>query len=183
MTALICIDYLSRGKCKVDLNSKKLNGLAFRRIVAKLGVHKLHYPCRIFTDGCCSIAHVELAASLMGIDHQYIPPHQQSLNEAEKVAGQSWASARALMEHAQAPDRLFARCVDYVMYVDWRVATTAGRSWLTPYEICKGVTPSISKLHRWYTKCNVTVPKSKRRALAKKGLHNQRTESGRLIGF
>jgi hypothetical protein len=53
------------------------------RIIAKLGVHKLDYPCRVFTDGCGSMAHVELAASLMGIDHQYVPPHQQSLNEAE----------------------------------------------------------------------------------------------------
>jgi hypothetical protein len=87
------------------------------------------------------------------------------------------------MKHAQIPGHLFAKCVDYVMYVDWRMATTAERSWSTPYEICKGVTPSIAKLHRWYTKCNVTVPKSKRKALAKRGLHNHRAESGRFIGF
>ena len=128
-------------------------------------------------------AHVELAASLMGIDHQYIPPHQQSLNEAEKVVDTCWASARCLMDHSQAPDNLFAKCIDYVMYVDWRMATTAERSWLIPYQIAKGVTPSVARLHRFYTKCNVTVPKSERRALAKKGLHNQRAEPGRFIGF
>ena len=183
ITAFIFIDYLSRAKCKVDLRSKQLNGLAFRRIIAKLGIHKLPYPCRIFTDGCGSMAHVELAASLMGIDHQYIPPHQQSLNEAEKVADTCWASARCLMDHSQAPDKLFAKCIDYVMYVDWRMATTAERSWLTPYQIAKGVTPSVARLHRFYTKCNVTVPRSKRKLMAKKGLHNYRAEPGRFIGF
>ena len=31
VTSLIFVNYLSRAKCKVDLHSKKLNGLAFRR--------------------------------------------------------------------------------------------------------------------------------------------------------
>ena len=115
VTALIFIDYLSRAKCKVDLRSNTLNDLAFRRIISKLGVHTLPYPCRIFIDGCGSMAHVELAASLRGIDHQYIPPHQQSLNEAEKMAETCWVSARCLTDHSQAPDVLFAKCIDYVM--------------------------------------------------------------------
>jgi hypothetical protein len=32
------------------------------------------------------MVHVEDAAEKCGVDHAYIPPHQQSLNEAVKVA-------------------------------------------------------------------------------------------------
>ncbi len=43
--------------------------------------------------------------------------------------------------------------------------------------------PLISKLHRFYTKAFVTVPKSKRKALANKGVLNVRGEDGRFVGF
>ena len=42
---------------------------------------------------------------------------------------------------------------------------------------------SIAKLHRFYTRCFVALPKSKRKALSDKGLHNLRVEPGRSIGF
>jgi hypothetical protein len=51
-----------------------------------IGAHKLDYPCRVLSDSCGSMAHVKTMATRIGIDHAYIPPHQQSLNEAEKVA-------------------------------------------------------------------------------------------------
>ena len=46
-----------------------------------------------------------------------------------------------------------------------------------------GSQPSILKMHAFYTKCFVAVPKSKRDALAAKGLHNYRAEPARFLGF
>jgi hypothetical protein len=181
--ALIFIDFKTRFKTKVDLTSKVNNGNAFAQIISMTGAHKLDYSCRVLTDGCGSMAHVKTMATRMGIDHAYIPPHQQSLNEAEKVADQMWAAARAHVIHAQAPNAVFSLAVDFSMYADMRTATTDTRDWLTPYEMIKGVQPSIAKLHRFYTKAFVTVPKSKRKALAKKGVLNIRGEDGRFVGF
>ena len=113
--------------------------------------------------------HVEQAASKVGIDHVYIPPHQQSLNEAENVADQMWAAARAHILHSNAPDKLFGKAVDFPIYSDIRTTTTANRGWLTPYEIVRGSPPSIAKMHVFFTKAFVVVPKSKRKALAAKG--------------
>ena len=182
-TALIFIDYKTRVKSKVDVRSKKHNGKAFSRIVALFGIHKVGYPCRVYSDGCGSMVHVKNAAVRMGIDHAYTPPHMASLNEAEKVADRDWESARTHMLRSRAPDNLFALCVDFVMHVSMRMATTSSRSWKTPYELVRGVQPDVSKLHRWYTAVNVLVPKSKRAALAKKGLHNLRGQPGRFVGF
>ena len=183
VTALVFIDYKSRLKLKVDLSSKKHNGSAFEKMVALIGAHKQPYHCRVFTDGCGSMKHVADCAQRMGIDHQYVPPHQQSLNEAEKVCDHAWESARALMVHSAAPEQYFALAVSYVLYVDARSATTSNRDWLTPFEMAKEVRPDIARLHRFYTRCYVTVPKAKRKQLAKKGLHNVRAEPGRLLGF
>ena len=183
VTTLLFVDYKTRAKYKVDLRNKTENGRAFSRIVSFFGIHKLDYHCRVFTDGCGSMVHVEDTAEMCGVDHAYIPPHQQSLNEAEKVADQSFASARALMVHSKAPDKLFGKALDYVLYTDFRTATTASREWKTPFEMVRGIQPSITKLHRFYTRCFVGVPKSKRKALADKGLHNLRAEPGRFIGF
>lgn len=180
--AFIMCDYKTTAKFKIDLTTKKDNGNAFRRIVTMLGVHKLPYNCRIMSDGCGSMEHVALAAALLGIDHAYIPPHEQSLNEAEKVCNFMWAAARALLLHSKAPLTLLSEAVSYAMYVDLRTATTASRQWLTPYEQIKGMPPTILKLHRFYTRCYVSVPKSKRKKLVKKGLLD-RSESGRFIGF
>ena len=94
-TAFIFICYKTRAKASVALHRKTENGKAFKRIVARHGIHKLTYPCRVYSDGCGSMKHVEDDASQVGIDHAYIPPHQASLNEAEKVADHMWASARA----------------------------------------------------------------------------------------
>ena len=121
------------------------------------------------------------AASALGIDHQFIPPRQQSLNEAEKVADTIWADARAAITHHNAPDHLFSLMVDYAMYTDIRTATIASRGWKTPYELSRGTQPSITKLHRPFTRCFVQVPKSKRKQLASKGLHHMRAEPGRQI--
>ena len=182
-TTLLFVCHKTRAKYKIDLRSKIENGQAFRKIVSEFGVHKLDYHCRVLSDGCGSMRHVEEAAGVCGVDHAYIPPHQQSLNEAEKMADQSFASTRALMTHSKAPDNMFGKALEYVLYTDFRTATTESRGWKTPFEMVKGSTPSIARLHRFYTRCFVTVPKSKRKTLAKKGLHNLRAEPGRFIGF
>jgi len=119
----------------------------------------------------------------MGIDHQYIPPHEQSLNEAEKVCDQIWAAARALLHRSNAANELFPYAVDYAMYVDLRMATTSSRNWLTPYEMIKGVPPTITHMRPFYTSCAVKVPKSRRQVLEKKGDAVSRAEMGRFIGF
>ena len=71
------------------------------------GIHKLPYSCRVYSDGCGSMNHVASMASMLSIDHQFIPPHQQSLNEVEKVADSTWADARAATIHHKAPNAWF----------------------------------------------------------------------------
>ena len=123
-----------------------------------------------------------MAANLMGIDHAFIPPHMQSLNEAEKICYVIWDDAAAVMHTSRAPSRLFAEAVSFSLYIDMRTATTASRGFLTPYELIKGTQPSILKLHRFYTLSYVALPRQKRKALAKEGFTG-RAETGRLLGF
>ena len=48
------------------------------------------------------MVHVEIAAVMMGIDHIYIPPHEQSLNEAESnICNNTWDDAYALMARSK----------------------------------------------------------------------------------
>jgi hypothetical protein len=183
LTCFLLVCYKTRMKAKVDLHSKTENGVAFQRIVALHGVHKLDYSCRVWTDGCGSMNLVKAAASRAGLDHAFVPPHQQSLNEAEKVCDQMFAAARAHMVHSQAPDSLFSKAVDFAIYSDARTSTTESRGWVTPYEAVQGQQPDVRKMHRFYTRCFVTVPASKRKELAKRQLHNYRSEPGRFIGF
>ena len=83
--AFVLIDVKTRAKFKIDQTSKTQAGLSFSRIMAMNGVHKLPYKCRIYSDGCGSMKYVEKHATRMGIDHAYTPPHEASLNEAEKT--------------------------------------------------------------------------------------------------
>ena len=182
-SCLILVDYKTRTKHKIDIHKKTENGKAFKRIVAREGIHKLPYQCRVYTDGCGSMKYVLDTAVALGIDHQYIPPHQQSLNEAEKICDSVFAEVRAVMDFHQAPDSLFGLMVDYAMYTDIRTSTTASRGWMTPYEMTRGSKPYIGKIHRPFTRCYVQVPKSKRKSLAAQGLHNLRAEPARLVGF
>ena len=180
---LLFVDHKSRMKAVAEVKAKSDNGTAYNGMVSSFGIHKVNYSCRVYSDGCGSMVHVKQCATKMGIDHAYVPPHQQSLNEAEKVVDQIFGSARALMARSQAPDKYFGFAVKYSVYVDARTATTSSRAYKTPYELSRGIVPDISRLHRFWTACFVQVPKSKRRALAKKGLHNLRAEPGRFVGF
>jgi hypothetical protein len=166
-TAFILYDLKTTAKFKVDTTTKADNGYCFQSIMAMNGVHKLPYHCLVISDGCGSMVHVEAAACLAGLNHQYIPPHEASLNEAEKICLLMWDAAAAVMARAQVPEHagLFAKAVDFAMYVDLRTATTASRGYLTPYEMIKGIKPDISKLHRFYTRAFVTMPRQKRQYL------------------
>ena len=178
--AFVLYDLKSTAKFKCDLYSKSHNGSTFRSIVAQNGIHKLPYVCLVLADGCGSMMHVEVAAVALGINHQYIPPHEQSLNEVESICNITWDDAAVIMLQSGAPLALFAKAVDFAMYVDMRAATTASRGFLTPYEILKGSPPDIRKLHRWYTAAFVTVPRSKRKQLARSGFVGH-AEAGRFL--
>ena len=180
--AFVLIDYYSQAKCKIDVATKTHNGKAFLRIMAMNGVHKLPYQCHIWIDGCGSMDHVRNAATRAGIDHAYTPPRDPSLNEAEKVCNFMWAAARAHLGASNASTMLFAEAVDYAIHMDMRIAITVTRGWKTPYELIKGAMPCLNLLHRWYTKCCVNVPVSKRKYLEKQGFIDQ-AEPGRLIGY
>ena len=56
-----------------------------------------------------------------------------------------------------------ALAVGHICYMKNRMATTARREWLTPYEIIHGHAPSIVHCMPFYTKAFVHVPKDKRR--------------------
>ena len=63
-----------------------------------------------------------------------------------------------------------------------RSATTVERGYFTPYEMIKGMEPSILKMHRFVTLAFVALPRQKRKMLAKK-VFLGRAEMGRLLGF
>ena len=181
-TSLLLYDLASTAKFKVDIFKKTENGMALREMIALNGVHKLPYKCTVYSDGCGSMVHVEIASALMGLNHAFIPPHEQSLNEAEKICLTMWDDAAAIMTRSKAPEYLFNEAVSYAMYIDLRSSTTASRHYKTPMEIIKGVKPDISKLHRFYTMSYVCVPRQKRKKLAKQGFVG-RAEPGRLMGY
>ena len=119
----------------------------------------------------------------MGINYIAIPPHSQSLNEAERIADRLWACARIQMISTETDDKHFAYGMDMACYVKLRMATTAHRNWLTPYDILRGVKPSIAHLQPFFTKAFVQVPKSKRAKMKEWGQPHQRAEIGHLIGY
>ena len=166
--AFVLYDLKSTAKFVADVQFKAHNGNAFRRIMALNGVHKLPYHCTVYTDGCGSMVHVEVAAVAMGNDHVYIPPFEQSLHEAEKSCYFIWDDAAAIMQESKAPEKHFNSAVQFACYADMRSASTASSGYKTPYEMIKGVQPSILKMHRFFTLAFVALPRQKRKQLAKK---------------
>ena len=61
---------------------------------------------------------------------------------------------------------LARQLADFAIYSDIRTATTASRGWLTSYEMVRGSPPSVAKMHVFFTRAFVAVPKSKRKAPA-----------------
>ena len=181
--ALVFYDVKSSTKDMVPLFAKLHNGRGFRDLMALYGVAKLPYKCTIYTDGCGSMAHVREVALSLGIDHQYIPPHEQSLNEAETVIKLMWDSGRTLLQKSNLPANLMAMAVKHSCYVDFRMAVSARRGITTPHTIVAGHAPNIGHLMPFGSKVWVTSPKAKRMALKAKGDYNSHAELGRLVGY
>ena len=76
-----------------------------------------------------------------------------------------------------------AMALSYVCYMHCRMATTATRGGITPYEIIKEQRPSIRHCYPFGTKAYVLVPKENRVKMSKKGLGHIRAEIGRIVGF
>ena len=181
--AFIAICVKTRAKFKVDVTRKDQNGWAWSTIASSNGLHKLSYKVTVCSDGCGSMAHVANACVRMGMNHQYIPPHEQSLNEAEQVCDRIWAAARTLILHTGQSNSLMYKAVEYAMYVDLRMATGPSRGWLTPYEMMKGTTPNIQHLRPFNVLTFVTATKGKRIKLINAGHPELRAEQGRLISY
>ena len=143
-TTLMILDLASDAWFKYDQTSKVQHGDSFRKFVATNQIHVLDYPRMVYTDGCGSMKHLRTAATKCGINHTYIPAYTQSLNEAERIADRAFAAARVHLASTGAPPEHMIYALDHVCYMKLRMATSARRGWLTPYEIIKGKRPSIS---------------------------------------
>ena len=168
---------------KIDLKSKKANRSAMMWIIAKFGVHKLPYSCTVYSDGCGSMIPVSKVVVQTGLNHVFIPPYEQSLNEAEQVCDKGFAVARTLLTRANAPDSLMWAALDMALYTHNRMSTTKLRGYKTPYEMVYGSKPSITHMRPFWTRAFAHVPKDKRRYMQQKGMSRSRAEIGRLIGY
>ena len=173
----------SGAKFKYDARSHTASGRCFRAHAAKHGVHLMPYSCTIYTDNCGSMNHLKDAAIEMGINHCFTPPHEQSLNEAEKVVDQVESVARVLMTSTGAPSTLRSFAISYVMYVDLRMASAASKGGLTPYESIVGQKPRVDHMRPWFCKTYVTASPNRRKALRAQGQMNVRAEPGRFLGY
>ena len=170
-------------KFAYDAKTHKSAGLCFQTHVSKHGIHKLPYPVTVYSDGCGSMNIMRDAAIRLGINHVFTPPHEQSLNEAEKVVDQLFSVARALMIQKNVPPKLFRFAVKYAMYVDLRMASSVSKGGKTPYEAITGSPPDVSHMRPFYSKTYVTAPKAKRAQLLKQGNHHARAEVGYFLGY
>jgi hypothetical protein len=161
LIAFVLVDLATNAIYKVDVHSKMSNGLAFRKIVAENGIHKLPYKCSVFVDGCGSMQYVKDTAISLGINYQPTPPYDQSLNMAEKAIDVIFGDARTMMAADGGEEvwgRYYPQAVDYACYVHFVMATTAERKYKTPYEQIKGVVPDVSHLRVMFTECFPKFP-------------------------
>jgi hypothetical protein len=147
---------------KVDVKSKAHNGRAFRKLVADEGIHKLPYKCTIYADNCGSMVHVSQTATSLGINFQPLPPKDQSLNLAEKAIDIVVHAAVGHLLQSKRHSKYFPQAVDFACYSHNRMATTALRGWITPFEALKGCTPDVSHMWSFGTVCYVVVDKPNR---------------------
>ena len=112
-SSFVLLDMASDAWFKADETSKTQHGESFTKIMVQNGVHLLPYHCTVYRDGCGSMKHVENAAIRLGINCIAIPPYEQSLNEAERIADRAFAAARVhLTETAALPSHM-AMAVDH----------------------------------------------------------------------
>ena len=169
--------------CNSRDTNKKQHPESLAKIIIENGVHLLEYPRTVYTDGCGSMIPVRARAIRLGLNATQIPPHEQSLNEAERIADRAWAIGRTYLVAKDAAENLQALAVEYACYMKLRMATTASREWKAPLEIIDGKKPDITHCVPWYTTANVLVPKTKRSSMISRGLGNLRAETGALVGY
>ena len=120
----------------------------------------------------------------MGLNYVPIPPHEQSLNLAEKAIDLMWQAGAASLVDSRIKDKFYPQAVDCACYTHMRMATTLERDYRTPYETITGSTPSVSHLRPFGRVCYVAIPKSKRAKIRKKSQGGlQRGDIGVFIGY
>ena len=139
---LVFVDKAGFGIHVRDVHSKAENGKAFRQIITSLGIDKLPYKCTVFADNCGSMKHVEEAVE--NIAFEPLPPKDHELNLAEKAIDIIFHAANALLIHSGRHTKYFNLAVQHACYTHMRMATSASRNWITPYEYYKGEQPNIS---------------------------------------
>ena len=105
--------------------------------------------------------HVRDAVSTLGTDHQFAPPHQQALNEAEKVADTGTVCARAdaqpslstMLRTTYFRSWLITQCTLTSGLQQLPIAIEDGR--LHVYELSRSTQPPIIKLHRPFTRTKI----------------------------
>ena len=80
-TAFVFVDVKTQIKCKIDLHSKKDNGIALKTIITLCGAHKLPYKCTVYSDGDGAMKYVKEAAEDMGICYRPLPPYDHASSE------------------------------------------------------------------------------------------------------
>ena len=182
-TSFVLVDIHSNARFKEDASSKKDFPRCITKIIVENGIHLLPYDRTLYTDGCGSMVNVKNTVLQMGINHIFIPPHSQSLNEAEKICDRTWAAARVYLCGTGAQPQHMSLAVDYVLYMHNRMANGSHREYKTPYELIRSQKPSIAHCRPFFTLTHVTVPKAKRAQMKKNGLPFHRAETGRLVGY
>jgi hypothetical protein len=162
LVAFVLVDLKTLAIFKVDVRSKKHNGLALRKLLSENGVHKLPYKCTVYADNCPSMAHVQATTISMGLDFQPLPPKDQSLNLAEKAIHIVFYGAVAHLVESKRDTKYFPQAVDFACYSHMRTATTESRAYLTPFEAIKGVLPDVSHMRAFGSLCYPVIDKDAR---------------------
>ena len=126
-----------------------------RGLLIKIGYCQ-HYPNRIHN------VHVSQTATSLGINFQPLPPKDQSLNLAEKAIDIIMHAAVGHLLQSKRHSKYFPQALDFACYSHNRMATTASRNWITPFEALKGFAPDVSHMWSFGTVCYVVVDKPNR---------------------
>lgn len=107
--------------------------------------------------------------TLNGIEHQLTIPHSPQQNGvAERLNRTLMESARAMLSHANLPNKFWAEAVATAAYLRNRTTTSANEEQLTPFEKWYGHKPNISHLRVFGCAAYSHVPSTERRKLDKK---------------
>ena len=167
---------------------KKDNAYNCAEILKEMGAHRQEYLATVRHDGCGSMKTLKKAKDgpLHAVKTELIPPHDQSLNQAEKLCNTIWKAARATMIARSIPEEHFRWCLAYEVYVHNRLSFDRDGSILTPYERAKGTRPDISRMLPFYSKVYFYLSEAQRATQIKNGVPQapyKRASEGHFIGF